>query len=168
MFFMYANEERINFKSEDNISNKVLEKIIFLKNEIKNLFKSKNTSESALNEYLNNIGNLLFSYEEFSMEFTAFANLMVMLDYLMENHIMEENKVFVEKNIYLFFDLVESKILLIKNNNNLISQENYKKQVELYDNRFFEYNSYFYNKIYEKKSEDNRDAIELGKILLGF
>ena len=104
--------------------------------------------------------------EIFSMEFTAFANLRVILDYLMEKHIMEENKDFVEKNIQLFLNLLDSKISLIKNNTNLLSQENYEKQLELYNNIFFEYNSYFYNKIYEKKSEDNTDAIEIGKIIL--
>ncbi len=163
---MYVNEERVNFKFEGNISNKVLEKLLSLKNKIKNLFKSKNTPESDLNECLNKIGDLLFPYEIFSMEFTAFANLRVILDYLMEKHIMEENKDFVEKNIQLFLNLLDSKISLIKNNTNLLSQENYEKQLELYNNIFFEYNSYFYNKIYEKKSEDNTDAIEIGKIIL--
>ena len=61
--------------------------------------------------------------------------------------------------------MLESKIELIKNNDS-DHQMKYEKQLVFYDSKIIEYNSHFYNYIYEVSGEDTQDAIAIGKILL--
>lgn len=164
---MYINNQTMNISYSGNISNYVIEKISRFKNKVQNFFKSKNTPEVDLIEYFNSFSDLLFSIEPLRMEFTAFSNLRIIIEYIVDNNCIEEHKEFLKNNIDLFFDLLESKIDLIKNNDSDHQME-YEKQLELYDSKILEYNSYFYKHIYEVSSEDTQDAIAIGKILLDY
>lgn len=162
---MYTNNRTVNINYSENISNYVIEKISKLKNKVQNFFKNKNTTKIDLNEYLDNLSDLLFSVEPLKIEFTAFANLRTILEYIVDNNCIEEHNEFLKNNIDLFFDLLESKIDLIKNNDSN-HQMKYEKQLEFYDSKIQEYNSHFYNHIYEISDENPEHAIAIGKILL--
>lgn len=164
---MYMNNHTMNISYSGNISNYVIEKISRFKNKVQSFFKTKNTPEVDLIEYFNSFSDLLFSVEPLRMEFTAFSNLRIIIEYIVDNNCIEEHKEFLKNNIDLFFDLLESKIDLIKNNDSDHQME-YEKQLELYDSKILEYNSYFYKHIYEGSGEDTQDAIAIGKILLDY
>lgn len=162
---MYINHQAINIEYSGNIRNNVIEKLIQLKNKIQNLFKSENSNEFDMKDYFNNYSDLLYSIDSFGMEFTAFSNLRIVIEYVFDRDCVNEYHDFIKKNIDLFFALIESKIDLIKNNDSYYQQE-YEKQLKHYDSKIAEYNSYFYQHIYEKTGTERQDATAIGKILL--
>ena len=164
---MYMNNQTMNISYSGNISNYVIEKINRFKNKVQNFLKSKNTPEVDLIEYFDSFSDLLFSVEPLRMEFTAFSNLRIIIEYIVDNNCIDEHREFLKNNIDLFFDLLESKIELIKNNDS-DHQMKYEKQLVFYDSKIIEYNSRFYNYIYEVSGEDTQDAIAIGKILLDY
>lgn len=164
---MYMNNQTMNISYSGNISNYVIEKINRFKNKVQNFLKSKNTPEVDLIEYFDSFSDLLFSVEPLRMEFTAFSNLRIIIEYIVDNNCIDEHREFLKNNIDLFFDLLESKIELIKNNDS-DHQMKYEKQLVFYDSKIIEYNSHFYNYIYEVSGEDTQDAIAIGKILLDY
>ncbi|MBQ6220786.1 MAG: hypothetical protein IJJ47_13725 [Methanosphaera sp.] len=159
---MYVNSQAVNIEYSGNITSQIIEKVIQFKNRIQNYFKSKINPQFDLITCFNNFSDLLFSIELFKIEFTAFSNLRIIIEHIIDNNIINNNIDFVNKNFDLFFDLLESKINLIKKE---VSQSEYAEQLEIYDSKIQEYNSYFFKNIYET-TDDNQDAIAIGKILL--
>ncbi len=161
---MYMNNQTMDISYSGNISNYVISRF---KNKVQNFFKTKNTPEVDLIEYFDSFSDLLFSVEPLRMEFTAFSNLRIIIEYIVDNNCIEEHREFLKNNIDLFFDLLESKIDSIKNNDS-DCQMKYEKQLLFYDSKIAEYNSHFYNHIYEVSGEDTQDAITIGKILVDY
>ena len=164
---MYTGNNAISNGDSDNISISGIESLLQFEHGLQNYLKSGNTSESDLSKYFDKYSVLLCSLDSFRMEFIAFANLRYIIEYIIDEDCLDKYEDFIRKNINSFVDLLESKIKLIENNDT-ICQVEYEKQLESYDSTFMQYNSYFYQHIYENTSEDNQDAIEIGKILLGY
>lgn len=162
---MYMNYHAINIEYSGNIRNYVIEKLIQLKNKLQNLFKSEKSYEFDMKDYFNNFSDLLYSIDSFEMEFTAFSNLRIVIEYVFDKDCVDEYYDFFKKNIDLFIALIESKIDLIENNDSFYQNE-YEKQLKHYDSKIAEYNSYFYHHIYEKTGTESQDAIAIGEILL--
>ena len=162
---MYIDNQAVGIEYSANIGDYIIEKIIQLENKVQNFFKSKNAPEFDLFECFDNFSDLLFSIESFEMEFIAFSNFRIIIEYILDNNFIDEHKKFVKNNIDLFFNLLDSKIDLIKRNDS-VSKKEYEEQLKFYDSKILEYNSYFYKHVYENIGEDNQDAIAIGKILL--
>lgn len=155
---------------EDNIhefSRNVTELLAKLKKALKNVFQVKNR-EKTLTDCLDELGDILHSHKELSVEFGAFLRMESYLEYFFINEPQkfEDNGDFVRNVFSTFTELLEAKLdYLLKQD--VASKKEYDKQYMIYDEKYYDYDRYFHLNIYDNKHEFDKQCGEIGRILIG-
>ena len=163
---MYKN---INTNLQENIrelSRSILELLDKIKNTLKKLFKIKE-KEKTLNDYINELRDILLSHEELKIEFGAFAIMTKYLKYIFINKPQKynDNKEFINNVFSTFENLLKAKLnYLIKRDKT--SKEEYDKQYKIYDEKYYEYRQYFSLNIYENKHKYDKECDDIKRILM--
>ncbi|MDR0911280.1 MAG: hypothetical protein LBM96_01595 [Methanobrevibacter sp.] len=163
---------KIQTKLKSNLKNNFNENTIF---QDKKEFNEEERFYKIVNQLIDMMD--LLSYELytnylFNNELTDFLDIKYITEYTLKqefNKISDNNIVFLNDLSYLFLDLIQKKIELIKENNNdqledILSQ-NYSTDYEKFKTELKEYKEEFYDKIFVLDEKSKKSIINLSNAL---